>query len=147
MFKLDDAGSPEVVAGVPPDYFSATGQLWGNPLYNWETSRRGGHAQDRLAHPSRLLTGEAAELEARLGHRPVVGHDRAQLVPVGLGIAPCARVVVESEVLADNPLGDPTRHIQAIIGLISRCKDEDVSPAALLAPSGSSTACSETTST
>jgi 4-alpha-glucanotransferase len=36
QFKLNPDGSPIVVAGVPPDYFSATGQLWGNPLYNWD---------------------------------------------------------------------------------------------------------------
>ncbi len=36
LFYLDDSGNPTVVAGVPPDYFSETGQLWGNPLYNWE---------------------------------------------------------------------------------------------------------------
>jgi 4-alpha-glucanotransferase len=35
LFYLDEAGSPTVVAGVPPDYFSATGQRWGNPLYRW----------------------------------------------------------------------------------------------------------------
>ena len=36
QFKLDENGRPRVVAGVPPDYFSKTGQFWGNPLYNWE---------------------------------------------------------------------------------------------------------------
>lgn len=36
IFKLDKNSSPEFVAGVPPDYFSETGQLWGNPVYNWE---------------------------------------------------------------------------------------------------------------
>ena len=39
LFKLHDDGRPIVVAGVPPDYFSETGQLWGNPLYEWERLR------------------------------------------------------------------------------------------------------------
>ena len=36
LFHLDKEGQPTLVAGVPPDYFSETGQLWGNPLYRWE---------------------------------------------------------------------------------------------------------------
>jgi 4-alpha-glucanotransferase len=44
MFYLDESGRPTVVAGVPPDYFSKTGQLWGNPLYRWDVMARDGYA-------------------------------------------------------------------------------------------------------
>ena len=42
LFYLDPEGFPTKVAGVPPDYFSKTGQLWGNPLYNWENHKKSG---------------------------------------------------------------------------------------------------------
>jgi 4-alpha-glucanotransferase len=42
QFQLDAAGMPRAVAGVPPDYFSELGQLWGNPLYDWTRMRRDG---------------------------------------------------------------------------------------------------------
>jgi 4-alpha-glucanotransferase len=44
LFRLDAHGRPVVVAGVPPDYFSTTGQLWGNPLYDWDALRDSGYA-------------------------------------------------------------------------------------------------------
>lgn len=44
QFQLDAEGRPLAVAGVPPDYFSETGQLWGNPLYDWNTMSRDGFA-------------------------------------------------------------------------------------------------------
>jgi len=42
-FQLDEAGRPTRVAGVPPDYFSETGQLWNNPLYNWDALHADGY--------------------------------------------------------------------------------------------------------
>lgn len=43
LFFLDEESLPTVVAGVPPDYFSKTGQLWGNPLYQWNAHKRSGY--------------------------------------------------------------------------------------------------------
>ena len=43
LFLLDGQGQPTVVAGVPPDYFSLTGQRWGNPHYDWHTLEQGGY--------------------------------------------------------------------------------------------------------
>jgi 4-alpha-glucanotransferase len=44
LFKLDEQGQPTVVAGVPPDYFSETGQRWGNPIYRWDVLAGTGYA-------------------------------------------------------------------------------------------------------
>lgn len=44
LFYLDEHGQPTVIAGVPPDYFSETGQRWGNPLYRWDRMRETGYA-------------------------------------------------------------------------------------------------------
>ena len=44
LFFLDKHGNPTVVAGVPPDFFSPKGQLWGNPLYRWDEHKRTGYA-------------------------------------------------------------------------------------------------------
>lgn len=43
LFFFDEEGNPTVVAGVPPDYFSETGQRWGNPLYRWKKMRENGY--------------------------------------------------------------------------------------------------------
>ena len=52
LFQLDERNLPTAVAGCPPDGFSASGQLWGNPLYRWEYHRRTGYAWwiSRLRH-------------------------------------------------------------------------------------------------
>ena len=55
-FRLNHESRPELVAGVPPDYFSSTGQLWGNPVYDWDYLRSQGYSWwlDRLQYNLRL---------------------------------------------------------------------------------------------
>ena len=50
LFLLDEEGNPELVAGVPPDAFTDEGQLWGNPVYDWEKMKKNGYAwwQNRI---------------------------------------------------------------------------------------------------
>lgn len=64
LFDLDEAGAPRTVAGCPPDYFTADGQLWGNPLYRWEA-----HAQEGFSWWIRRLRSALALVDVvRLDH-------------------------------------------------------------------------------
>ena len=56
MFLLDEKGNPKFIAGCPPDYFSETGQRWGNPIYNWKAIEKDGFKfwMNRLEYVSRL---------------------------------------------------------------------------------------------
>ena len=81
LFKLGEHGYPRVVAGVPPDYFSTTGQLWGNPLYDWEAMAQDGYAW-WIARFHHLL--EEVDV-VRIDH--FRGFEAAWEVPAGEGTA------------------------------------------------------------
>jgi len=75
LFQLDAEGLPRVVAGVPPDYFSVTGQRWGNPLYDWRKL----HAQ-RFGFWLERMRSEFARFDiVRLDH--FIGYERYWEIP------------------------------------------------------------------
>lgn len=59
LFQINEKGYPTSVAGVPPDYFSADGQLWGNPLYDWDKLKETGFKwwRDRIDHTLEMFDG------------------------------------------------------------------------------------------
>ena len=77
LFLLDSEGRPAEVAGVPPDYFSEDGQLWGNPLYNWEKMKQDGYAW----WTNRLKKALSMYDIVRIDH--FRGFDRFYAVPAG----------------------------------------------------------------
>jgi len=81
LFHLDGEGAPTVVAGVPPDYFSATGQLWGSPIYRWEEMAREVHA----FFVERVRAGLAQVDALRLDH--FRGFEAYWAVPAGAATA------------------------------------------------------------
>ena len=59
LFDIDEKGYPTLVAGVPPDYFAKDGQLWGNPLYNWDEMKKDGFKwwKERIDHSLEMFDG------------------------------------------------------------------------------------------
>ena len=76
-FLLDSRGFPSEVSGVPPDYFSSEGQLWGNPIYNYEKMKADGFSwwRERIRHTLNLFDG------ARIDH--FRGIDAYWSIPIG----------------------------------------------------------------
>lgn len=77
LFELKPGGRPRLVSGVPPDYFSRTGQLWGHPLYRWPAHERSGFAWwlERFAAAGRAFDA------VRIDH--FLGFNRCWAVPAG----------------------------------------------------------------
>ncbi len=78
LFMLDENGRLKEVAGVPPDYFSETGQLWGNPLYNWEVMKKDGYKW----WTNRLKKALSMYDYVRIDH--FRGFDRFYAIPAGM---------------------------------------------------------------
>ncbi len=123
LFQLDAAGRPARVAGVPPDAFSADGQLWGNPLYDWPAHQRSHYAWwlARLAQSARLFD------DTRIDH--FRGFASYYAIPAGAAtakkgrwvkgpgrdfIAAVRRALPDMRIIAED-LGYLTREVRALL--------------------------------
>ena len=121
-FLLDPNGRPLKVAGVPPDYFSATGQLWGNPIYNWERHKQAGYrwwvsrfrAALRLYDAVRIdhFRGFEAYWEIPAGEKTAM-HGQWVKGPGGELFSVLQRELGELPIVAEN-LGVITPEVEAI---------------------------------
>ena len=122
LFQIDERGNPIVVAGVPPDYFSATGQRWGNPIYRWDKLAETGHrwwitrirANLRLADVIRLdhFRGFAAYWEVP-ANEPTAIHGRWMPGP-GMALFDALREALGNLPLVAEDLGFITPEVNEL---------------------------------
>ena len=122
LFQLDEHGRPTVVAGVPPDFFSETGQRWGNPLYRWEA-----HAAENFAWWVERLRASLARVDrVRLDHfrgfeanwevpadAPTAATGRWALGP-GAAFLKAVHDALEGLLLIAEDLGEITFEVEAL---------------------------------
>ncbi|MFI5182480.1 MAG: 4-alpha-glucanotransferase [Thermoanaerobaculia bacterium] len=122
-FTVGEDGRPEAVAGVPPDYFSETGQLWGNPLYRWDVLAADGYQWwiDRLRQNFRLadivridhFRGLSAYWEVKAGETTAI-HGRWVKGPGTALFAALRRALGERPVIAED-LGSIDDDVKALL--------------------------------
>ncbi len=124
LFELDADGKPAAVAGVPPDYFAEDGQLWGNPLYNWDEMAKDGYAwwRERLRHTLTCFDG------VRIDHfrafasyfRIPAGAETAKAgafrVGPGEPLVDALRAVAGDRLIVAEDLGGETPDVRALLG-------------------------------
>ena len=122
-FMLDERKRPKRVAGVPPDYFSEDGQLWGNPLYDWDKMKKDGYSWwcDRIAFMCEFFDCIRIDhfrgLEAFYSCEPGVANARDGVWMKGPGmdlIKALKKVVGEKQLVAED-LGVITPEVKALV--------------------------------
>ena len=116
LFQLSEGCVPKAVAGVPPDAFSATGQLWGNPLYDWE-KLRGQRRMLREARPDCVIgcggyvSGPVVRCAAKMGIHTALHEQNAFPGVTNKLLAPDVDIVFAAVPAAVEKLGAPQKTI------------------------------------
>lgn len=123
LFQLDERQRPTAVAGVPPDYFSADGQLWGNPLYDWNAMKRDGYAwwRERMQFMLELFDGVRIDhfraFEAYYGipaNETTAKHGKWVKGP-GMDLIRAIRPICRGKLVIAEDLGVITDEVRALV--------------------------------
>lgn len=123
QFQLDDKGYPTRVAGVPPDIFAADGQLWGNPLYDWDAMRADGYAwwKARIAWAMQLYDGVRIDhfrgIESYWGVPATAktAKDGKWYPGPGMNLVKAIRTAAGEGLVIAEDLGDITDEVRALV--------------------------------
>lgn len=123
LFMVNEKGYPDKVAGVPPDYFSADGQLWGNPLYNWNALKKTGYAwwKERMAHTLEMFDGvridhfRAVESYWAVDAKEKTAKNGKWLKGPGMDFVRAIKEGNEDKLIIAEDLGDITDEVRALV--------------------------------
>ena len=123
LFDINEKGYPSMVAGVPPDYFAKDGQLWGNPLYNWDEMRKDGFAwwKERIDHALSMFDGvridhfRAIESYWAVDAEEETARNGKWLKGPGIEFINTIKAGHEDKLIIAEDLGDITDEVRALV--------------------------------
>lgn len=123
LFDIDEKGYPSMVAGVPPDYFAEDGQLWGNPLYNWDEMKKDGFAwwKERIDHALNMFDGvridhfRAIEAYWAVDASETTARNGKWLKGPGMEFVNAIKAGHEDKLIIAEDLGDITDEVRALV--------------------------------
>lgn len=123
QFQLDKDNKPSCVAGVPPDYFCADGQLWGNPLYDWAAMKRDGYTwwRERMRFMTSLFDGvridhfRGLESYYSIPATETTAKNGQWVKGPGMDLLAALRPVCENSLIIAEDLGDITPEVHQLV--------------------------------
>lgn len=123
LFKVNSKGYPEKVAGVPPDYFAADGQLWGNPLYDWDAMKADNFKwwRERMKHTLEMFDGvridhfRAIESYWAVDSSEKTAKNGKWLKGPGMDFVNAIREGNEDKIIIAEDLGDITDDVRRLV--------------------------------
>lgn len=123
LFQLNEKGYPSRVAGVPPDYFAEDGQLWGNPLYDWDELKKDGFGwwKERMDHALDMFDGvridhfRAIESYWSVDAKEKTARNGEWVKGPGIGLINAIKEGHEDKLIIAEDLGDITDEVRALV--------------------------------